>query len=72
MGGCDICTSDEGCICECVIVVCRVPVVSGPQRKEAIRVLQRIGTQTGIKFARDYASNPTTIMLEAFKPLLNC
>jgi hypothetical protein len=54
-----------------IIVVCRVPVVSEPPRKEAIRVLQRIGTQTGIKFARDYASNPTIIMLEPFKPLLN-
>ncbi|KAE9377552.1 hypothetical protein N431DRAFT_527487 [Stipitochalara longipes BDJ] len=55
-----------------IIVVCRVPAVSEPQRKEAIRVLQRIGTQTGIRFARDYASNSATIMLEPFKPLLNC
>jgi hypothetical protein len=53
-----------------IMVVCRIPAVAEEQRYKATRILQRLGTKMGIRFAMDYVSNYKTIMLKPLKPTI--
>jgi len=53
-----------------VVVLCRIPAIQQEQREKAIRILERIWMNKGIKFALDYASNLKTLMRKPFKPVL--